>query len=373
MAILIITMIRKIIAKEPILVIGFILLLISIFFVPIDRAYVGYVHFKTLGCLLSLMIALKGMEKERLLDVIAEQVSSKIVDLKGLSFILVFVCFISAMFMTNDVALIAIVPITLVIVQSYGLEKYGMLLVALQTLAANIGSSLTPIGNPQNLYLFMQSDWELISFLMTMLPVVLFGAVLLFLACMMMPKVQVIRSQSTKKQRLDGMRLAVYFVMFLIALAAVFEWLPYYIALGVIVVLCLLIEKRVLKEVDYSLLLTFVVIFMLVGNLARIDQINKIIAGVIDKDTFLTAVITSQIISNVPTALMLSGFTENMKELLLGVNVGGMGTLIASMASIISYKLYVGEYKHHGMKYLMVFTILNLLFLALSVGFVLLL
>lgn len=385
---------KKIISKEPILVASFILFIISIIFVPIDREYMGYIHFKTLGTLLCLMIPLKGMEKENLLDFIAMKIIAKTSTLKGLIFILVFGCFFAAMFMTNDVALIAIVPITLVLLKSCALEQYASLIVVLQTLAANLGSSLTPIGNPQNLYLFIHYKLALPTFLMTMLPFVLFSAFFLAVTCLFFPKVKIHKAISPNSQNLDcknsnciesqayfcsmenpiktgllNKKLVAYIIMFFIALCTVFDFIPYGISLSIIIISCLFVEKQVVKEVDYSLLLTFIVIFMLVGNLARIESINEIISELIDKNTFLTAVFTSQFISNVPTALMLSEFTENINDLLIGVNVGGMGTLIASMASVISFKLYTQNYKKNTLIYLLQFTLFNVIFLGLSVGF----
>lgn len=359
---------KAIFRKEPIMAVSAIFALISMLFVMPDKTYLHYIDFKTLSCLLCLMLSLKGIEREGLLKAVSMKLSAQVGSYRSLIFLLVFICFFISMFMTNDVALITFVPITLAVASLCGLEKELAFIIVLQTLAANIGSSLTPIGNPQNLFLFMRYKLSFGDFLSKTLPFVSFGGLLLTIICFFVPD-RPIRRESPPLPTIRQKPVMAYGAMFILAVMAVFGLIPGWIATLVIVVAAAVIDRRTLAEVDYSLLLTFTAIFILVGNMARIDWIYRFIAHWVQKDTMMTAIISSQFISNVPAAVMLSGFTENAAGLIAGVNIGGMGTLIASMASVISYKLYITADKKGTLHYLRIFTILNVLLLLLSVAF----
>lgn len=350
------------IQKEPVLTAASILALISVFFVPPDSTYLQYIDFKTLLCLFCLMTALKGIEREGLLNAISVKLSSGMKDLKPFIFLLVFTCFFASMFMTNDVALIALIPITLSVLSLCGQERHTALVVVLQTIAANIGSSLTPIGNPQNLYLFTRYEFGLPSFLRVTFPFVLFGGILLALVCFFIPRYPISQVKSTTPV-IRKRPVIAYGAMFFLAVAAVLRLVPYQAAAIIILAATAILDRRTLCQVDYCLLLTFASIFIFVGNLARIDWVYQAVSELIRKDTMVTAALLSQFISNVPAAVMLSGFTDNAYQLLTGVNVGGMGTLIASMASVISYKLYAAAYPKKTILFLGIFTAFNLLFL----------
>lgn len=315
------------------------------------------------------MIALKGIEREGLIAIVSAKLSSRLGNLRALTFFLVFTCFFASMLMTNDVALIALVPIALTVLSVCGRPEYAAYIIILQTLAANIGSSFTPIGNPQNLFLFVRYGFKPVQFLVTMLPFVLLGGVMLAFFCLLLPGLP-IRQEPTNAPPVRGKAVVAYSVMFCLAVAAVFGVLPYFISAPIIVAAAFFVDKRTLLKVDYSLLLTFAAIFVFVGNIARIEWLGNLISGWAQKDTVLTALTASQFISNVPAAVMLSGFTDNAAELVTGVNVGGMGTLIASMASVISYKLYATAFPNGSRRYLMMFTAINVLCLALSIVFI---
>lgn len=365
----IIQQIKLFIQKEPILTVATILSLATIFIVPPDIAYMQYIDLKTLLCLLGLMIALKGIEREGFIAIVSVKLLSRLGNLRVLTVFFVFTCFCASMLMTNDVALIAFVPIVLAILSVCGKLEYAAFIIVLQTLAANIGSSLTPIGNPQNLFLFVRYKFGLVQFIVTMMPFVLFGGVLLALSCLLLPKLP-IRQEPPAPYKVRRKVVTAYSMMFGLAVAAVFGALSYWISTIVIVVVTFFVDKRTLAKVDYNLLLTFAIIFVFVGNIARIEWINGLISGWVKTDTMLTAIFTSQFTSNVPAAVMLSGFTDDADGLLLGVNVGGVGTLIASMASVISYKLYITAFTNGAKRFLLVFTALNSLFLCLSILFI---
>ena len=343
--------------------------LISAVIVPPDWGYIKYIDFKTLLCLFGLMVSLKGIEREGVLSAISVKLASGMKSLRTLTFLLVFICFFTSMFITNDVALIAFVPITLSVFALCGLTKHAAIAIILQTLAANIGSSLTPIGNPQNLYLFMHYPFTAGSFLLTTLPFVLFGGVLLAVACLFVPN-QPICPKPASSRVICKKSISAYCVMFVIAVAGVFGLIPYWMAAVGIATATFVIDRRTLMKVDYTLLLTFAVIFIFVGNIARIEWIHDIISYGVQRDSLLTAVVSSQFISNVPAAVMLSEFTNDATQLLMGVSAGGLGTLIASMASVISYRLYAASDSKGTRRYLGLFTIANIIFLLLSVIFI---
>jgi len=267
---------------------------------------------------------------------------------------------------TNDVALITFVPLTIVVFSLCNEQKSILLTVVLQTVAANVGSSLTPVGNPQNLFIYSFYGMPLKDFFLTMFPLVSMGALLLVALLFLIPsQSEGFYVQIQEVPPLDAKKLLKYLLLFLLSLGAVFDLVPWFIAVALVM---LFSEKEVLKRVDYSLLLTFVGFFIFVGNLGEIEQVKKTLQGLLKGREFLTSLLASQMISNVPATLLLSQFTENGRQLLLGVNAGGCGTLIASMASVISFKCYAQYRPSDTGKYLFAFTWVNILFVMLFVG-----
>lgn len=358
--------------REPVLTAAVFLAIFSMFFVPPDGAYARYIDDKTLLCLLCLMTSLKGMERTGVLGAVSAVLLARVKSLRGLAFLLVYLCFIASMFMTNDVALIALVPVTLSALSLCGQQRYAALTVVLQTLAANIGSSLTPFGNPQNLYLFMRYGFTLDRFVAVTGPFVLFAGALLAPVCCFVPN-RPIGPRPASAAPVRRRAAAAYGILFLLAVAAVLGVVPCWICALLIVASTAALDMPTLAGVDYSLLLTFAAIFVLVGNIARIDGIYRLISGWVQRDALLTAVVTSQFISNVPAAVMLSGFTQDAVGLLVGTNVGGIGTPISSMASVISYKLCAAADPKGTWRYLKIFLALNALFLLSALLFLALL
>ncbi len=355
---------RTFIRKEPVLVVAVVLALASAFFVPPSKEYLSYIDVKTLACLFCLMAAVKGLECEGVLEKASGFFAKRLKNARMLAVFLVFACFFVAMLMTNDVALIALVPVSLSMLAACGLAEHGLLLVVFETIAANIGSSLTPIGNPQNLYLFHHYGMNLSEFLAAMLPIVLCGGVLLALCCLLFPKTPLKVPATQHDAPVRGRVVGMYGILFLLSVATVFGLLHYGIAAAVVALAILLTDTHTLKKVDYFLMLTFAVIFIFVGNISHIAPIHAFLSWVTEKNTLLTAILASQFTSNVPAAILLSGFTDNARGLLLGVNIGGMGTLIASMASVISYKQYTSAHPGQALAYLKKFTKWNAIFLA---------
>lgn len=360
------------IKKETVLSAAILLALISACFVRPSLAYMEYIDWRVLGILLSLMIVMAGFQKNGLFDEIGMRLLSRTKNTAQLTGVLVFLCFFSSMFITNDVALITFVPFAVLTLRKCRQERLMVLVIVLQTIAANLGSMFTPIGNPQNLYLYQLSGMGLGEFLLFMLPYTAVSGLLLLITIFVL---------SARKQKLllencsfsaervffDKNKNVIYFVLFLICLLVVARLLPYYLALAAVLAAVFFADREVLKNVDYCLLFTFIAFFIFTGNLGNLPAFKEVLEELVEGREMLVGILASQCISNVPAALLLSGFTENSKGLLLGVNIGGLGTLIASMASLISYKIYAHNYNKTKGIYLMWFTFANLIFLAVLV------
>lgn len=362
--------------KEAVLSIAFVLAIVSAFFVHPDKEYLGYIDFRTLGILFCLMAVMAGLQKIGLFNYIAEKLLAKVNHIRGLVFILVMLCFISSMLITNDVALITFVPFTFIVLKMLfpdGADKLIVPIVVMQTIAANLGSMLTPIGNPQNLYLYGKTSMNFLEFVIFMLPYTLVAFVLTAVWCLVFPykgekKIELQLKNSTSLAE-HKKPLVVYGILFVLSLLAVSHIIPFEVALVIVIAVVLWLDKGVLLKVDYALLMTFVGFFIFIGNMGRVPAFNNLLQEIIVGNEVMTAVVASQVMSNVPAALLLSGFTNRYDLLIIGTNLGGLGTIIASMASLISFK-YIGiDYKELRGKYMIYFTVANLLFLAVLMGY----
>ena len=362
------------IKKEVVLCAAILLAVISAFFVLPDRGYLEYIDFRTLSILFCLMAVMAGFRKIGVFSRIAEALLIKVRSVRMIMLILVMLCFFCSMLITNDVALITFVPLTIIVLKIAGEEQYHRLLlpiVIMQTIAANLGSMLTPIGNPQNLYLYGQSGMSFSSFLGLMLPYSALSLFLLlswiFISTAKSRTLVQVTFQNPQKITSKS-KLMIYSLLFLLSLLTVARVISYWIVLAIVVVVIVITDFTILKNVDYCLLLTFVGFFIFIGNIGRIPQIHDFLQNIINGREVITSIISSQFMSNVPAALLLSGFTDNYRSLIIGSNLGGLGTLIASMASLISFKYVAAEAGISKGKYLGRFTIANILFLAILVG-----
>ena len=372
--------------NEVVLVAAVLLAVISMVFVTPDSEYIGYIDFHTLGILFCLMAVMAGLQDVGLFREIAEGLLSRVHKLWQIVLILVMLCFVLSMLITNDVALITFVPFTFIVLGMLGEDVQKKLLipvVVMQTIGANLGSMLTPIGNPQNLYLYGKSGLGLLGFLKVTLPYWLVSLVLLTGFCFFLGKRATKTTDKEQGNALAGfqteadrthivgkerVRCVLFLIIFVFCLLVVANVLDYRVVLAGVVLFLLLRERKILGRIDYSLLLTFVGFFVFIGNMGRVPAFRELLQSVMEGNEVLTAVISSQVISNVPAALLLSGFTENVEALILGTNLGGLGTLIASMASLISYKYIVKEERCSKGAYFGYFTVANIVFLILLVG-----
>ena len=364
--------VKRIKKPDTVLTIAWILAIISAFFIHPSKTYLGYIDFRSLGILWGLMVIIQGLKENAVFEKIAGFLLSKVKNGWQLAAVLVFMCFLGSMLITNDVALITFVPFALMILHGCNREDMMIPTVVLQTVAANLGSMLTPIGNPQNLYLYGLTGMGLGEFILTLLPYSLISALLLVLAIFVMTPDRK-KSLSTSKDSVvtsnfgSKRQIIIYAVLFAIALLSVVRILPWFVFAIIVLVIVGGMDYKILFRADYILLLTFIGFFVFTGNMGKIDAISSFLQNVLSGREFPVSIALSQVISNVPATLMLSGFTTNYKDLLLGVNVGGLGTLIASMASLISYKAYSKEFKEKSGKYLLVFTAVNVVFLIILV------
>lgn len=364
--------------KETVLCIAFLLAVISAFIVPVDAQYIEYMDFRVLVLLFALMTVMSGLQSLGIFEKLSYSLLKYVKSTRSLTLLLVSLCFFLAMFITNDVALITFVPFTILILEKIDSPKNLIPIIVLETIAANLGSMLTPIGNPQNLYLYGLSGLSISEFLLHMAPSTIISFVLLIICSLFLKKEEITILETTNTvENKKPVLTAYYFVLFILCLLTVAYLIPYPVLLLVSIPILLIWDRDTLKKADYSLLLTFVSFFVFIGNMQRIPAVAEMISSLVEGKELITAFLASQIISNVPAAMLLSGFTENYKDLLLGVNIGGLGSLIASLASLISFKYfanYVAKLPKESNitkgKYLVHFTSMNVLFAAFLLGFV---
>lgn len=350
--------------RETVLCVSLILALFSCLFVPPNAAYLSYIDWDTLALLFSLMAVMKGFQKANFFVCMAKLFLKKITNTRTMLFVLVFLPFLFSMAITNDVALIAFVPFGLTVLRLTGQERLVVPQVVLQTIAANLGSMLTPMGNPQNLYLYNRSGIPLGEFCGMLLPYVLAAALCLAVAVALIKPVRI--SGVSLSAALERPRDLLYdTVGFVLCLLGVFKVLSPLVIAAVTAVFLLFHDRKLLAAIDYSLLGTFFAFFIFVGNASEIEGFQHFLSSVLEGRVAVVSILASQAISNVPAALLLSKFTSQWQDLIIGCNLGGLGTLIASMASLISYKMVTKEYPDQRKRYFRWFTLLNIGFLFL--------
>ena len=356
--------ILEFVKSETVLCASAVLAVVSTFLVPPDKTYIEYIDFRTLGLLFCLMVIMAGLRSLGVFSLIGHKLLKKAGSTRKLTLLMTLLCFFSSMFITNDVALITFVPFAIEVYGISGKKDKLATVVVLQTIAANLGSMLTPLGNPQNLYLYSLTGMGLGEFILTILPYTALSLALL-VVCVFIGKDESISFTAEEKDFAPDKKLtAFYIILFVLCLLTVVRVIPWYITLAIIAVAVLIFDRRTLLKADYNLLLMFVCFFIFVGNMGKLELIRSFLTTIISGYEVVVSVICSQVISNVPAALLLSGFTDNLKGILIGVNLGGLGTLIASMASLISYKFFAASFNKEKGKYMLLFTAYNLAFLA---------
>ena len=365
--------------KDVVLTIAILLALLSSLFVHPDKQYINYIDYRTLILLFCLMSVMAGLRKIKLFDRVAATLVSRCTNEGQLIILLVVVVFFTSMIITNDVALLTFVPFTisvLNILHPNVKNRWMITLIVMETIAANLGSMLTPVGNPQNLYLYNVSGMSMGGFLLIMLPYSVLSLVMLIIWIIIrcnsrstnidrnikLGDIRNTNSEIAYNSR-DKRIIGMYFFLFILCIMTVVKIIPFYITFVILLVCILIFDRDTIKNVDYSLIFTFTGFFIFIGNIGRIPVFRDFLQGFISGKEMITAVLCSQIMSNVPAALLLTGFTDNIRMLIIGTNLGGLGTLIASMASLISFKFIQREDKNVNGTYIATFTVANVVFL----------
>lgn len=336
--------------------------------VPPDKEYIGYLDFKTLTCLFCVLAVVCALKNIKFFYILALKIVQVFKNARISVLALVYITFIGSMLIANDMALLTFLPLGYLVLTTTGKRKYMAVTFILQNIAANLGGMLTPFGNPQNLYLYTKFEIPTLEFMSIMAPPFLLSILLITLCCIIFVKSEPLELQK-EEVKLDPKRTVLYLILFALSIIIVFRVIPYWIGLIIIPVVLLIVDRKALLMVDYSLLLTFVFFFIFAGNMARIDAVRNVFSGLLEKNTLLVSVFSCQIISNVPSAILLSQFTGNYRDLLVGVNIGGVGTLISSLASLITFREYVKLNPGKGKFYVLVFSLFNFAFLFILTGF----
>lgn len=356
----ILTKVGGFVRREAVLVISLVCALLSMLAVPPDAAYAGYIDLRVLCLLFCLMAVVAGLQQCGLFTVLAQRLLTGRKQLRLLYLALVLLPFFCSMLITNDVALITFVPFTVLVLSHIDRMDALIRVVVLQTLAANLGSMATPVGNPQNLFLCSYYGLGFGAFLRVVLPLTLVSLLALSAAALW-TRGETIEITFPQREQIRQPRLFVLLcLLFALCLLSVVHVLHYGIVTAAVALSLLLFARSLFARVDYALLLTFVGFFIFAGNIGRIEAVRNVLELLLGRSAYWTSVLASQVISNVPAAVLLSGFTDNWRALLAGVDVGGLGTPIASLASLISLKLYLRADNASLPRYLLVFTLANI-------------
>ncbi|MBQ9107115.1 MAG: citrate transporter [Clostridia bacterium] len=352
----------RFIKKNIVFCVAAVAALITSFFVPPDAGYSEYFDWNTLVCLFLTLAVICALRNIKFFTIVARRLVLITGNLRSLFLMLIAITFLGSMLIANDMALITFLPLGYFALSATGKEKHMAYLFILQNISANLGGMLTPFGNPQNLYLYSYFNIPTGEFCLIMLPPFLLAIALLAVACLFVrPTKLTINEEFPEKLNLP--RTALYLLTFALSLLIVFRIIPFWVGLILVPVILLFADREALLMVDYPLLGTFFFFFIFAGNLSRIEAVNDLVSYVLEKDTLLVSVLCCQGISNVPSAILLSRFTTDYRALLLGVNIGGTGTLISSLASLITFSEFRILYPGHGKRYFLLFTLINLIFL----------
>lgn len=354
------------IQKNAVMTVAFFAALITCFFVPPDANYIGYFDLKTLTCLFCVLAVVCALKNVSFFYILAGKIVRLFKNLRMCILALVYITFIGSMLIANDMALLTFLPLGFFVLSGCKKEKYMAFTFIMQNIAANLGGMLTPFGNPQNLYLYSKFNIPTGEFVSIMLIPFVLSVGLITVCCLFIKPEALDIIDETRT--LPKKRTAIYLVLFALSIAIVFRGIPYWIGLVIIPAVIFYMDKDALKKVDYPLLLTFVFFFIFAGNMGRIDGISNFFSMLLEKNTLVVSALSCQFISNVPSAILLSQFTENYADLLVGVNIGGAGTLIASLASLITFREYTKHNPEKTFSYIVKFSAFNFGFLFILVG-----
>lgn len=359
--------VKGILKSRIVLIVALVAAAVTCFFVPPDGGYADYFDLDTLSCLFCTLAVVSALKRRRFFEWLAVKIVTAFGNMRRVTFALVFVTYFGSMIMANDMALITFLPLGWLVLSSCGKTKYTAFVFVMQNVAANLGGMLTPFGNPQNLYLYSFFEIGAGEFFAIMAIPFAVAFVLIAGTCLVV-KPEPIRLETHPEPAPPVWRMIVYFVLFALSVMIVFRVFPYYVGLIVVTVALAILEPKCFLRVDYGLLLTFCAFFVFSGNLARIPAVRDLLASVVAMSPLLVGTATCQVISNVPSAVLLSRFTTDYRHLLIAVNIGGLGTPVSSLASLIT----LGEYRKREpgktLRYLGLFSLINFSYLAVLIG-----
>lgn len=359
--------IRHFISKNLVMCIAFVVAVITSVIVPVDRQYIGYFDFKTLTCLFCVLAVVCALKNIKFFYILADKIVRVFKNAKMCVLALVYITFIGSMLIANDMALLTFLPLGYFVLTAASKRKYMAFTFIMQNIAANLGGMLTPFGNPQNLYLYSKYNIPNLEFISIMALPFLFSIIIITVCCLIFVKSEPLKLKD-EAMLLNKKRTALYLTLFALSIVIVFRVIPYWVGLIIIPPVLLVFDRKALKSVDYGLLFTFVFFFIFAGNMARIDIVRDLFSSLLNKNSLLVSIASCQFISNVPSAILLSQFTENYKDLLVGVNIGGVGTLISSLASLITFREYVKHNPGKTRYYIAIFSAFNFAFLIILTG-----
>ena len=355
--------------RNMMMMVAMVAALFTVFLVPVDRGYADYIDFKTISCLFCVLAVVCALKNVNFFYLLARKIVEYFHTTRLCVLALVYITFIGSMLIANDMALLTFLPLGYYVLTTTRKEKYMAYVFILQNIAANLGGMLTPFGNPQNLYLYTRFHISNGEFIRIMFPPFFLAVILITVCCFRVKSEPMTLAGGQDETQGHRGKTVLYLVLFALSIAIVFRSIPYWIGLIIIPLVLLFFDRHALKMVDYPLLLTFVFFFIFAGNMARIEVVRDFLGTLLAKNTLIFSTLSCQFISNVPSAILLSGFTENYADLLVGVNIGGVGTLIASLASLITFREYLKHNPGKGRYYVGLFSLMNFGFLFVMIGF----
>lgn len=359
------------IKNNPVTTIAIILAIITCIFIPVDREYINYFDIKTLCCLSCILAVVQCLKNSGFFQELTKKIVFIFNNTRSVVLALVLLTFACDLFLANDMSLITLLPLTFIVLQRTGNLKYYSLTLILQNIAANMSGMITPHGNPQNLYLYSHYNIATAEFIKILLPQFFIVLLLLIVIPLITVKKEPLKLAKEKNNIINKKNMPIYMALFIFSLLIIFRIVPYHIGTIIVLISVFLLDKEALKKADWDLILTFCAFFVFSGNLSRIPLVHEVLANLINKNVLITGILSCQFISNVPTAILLSNFTSNYKDLLISVNIGSLGTLISSLASLITLKQFIKNYPGHTKEYIIKFTILNTIFLLILITFTL--
>ena len=348
--------------KEVVLSVAIVAMIITMFFVPVDKEYLEYFEYKTLIALFCMLAVVAGLKSTNIFELVSKKLIGLFKTRRAVIYCLVYGTYLFDMIVANDMSLITFLPLTYLVLHKTNNDKYLAFTFIMQTIAANMGGMITPYGNPQNLYLFSFYEIAIPEFFKALLLQSITVAVMLFI-CVLFVKNEPLTLKNEEKFEIKKKELAVYAVLFVLVILSIFRVVPHVVTLALVILAVLIVDRKRFKYVDYALLATFCVFFVFSGNMARIDAVKELISVIVEKNTLIAGVVSCQFISNVPTAIFLSKFTQNWQDLLIAVNIGSLGIIISSLASLITLKEYLKHQPEGLKKYMIKLTLHNTTFL----------